>query len=548
MRVGMTGAVLLLLGQNRLVPKGSRAVVRAILFTDVVDSTRIARDLGDERWGELLRRERQVIRAALKQFGGREVDTAGDGLFALFESPAAGVRCAFASVEQVQHLGLDIRAGLHFGEIEMSGRGAHGIVVHTGARVMSMAGAAQVLVTSTVKDLIAGARLSLAERGAFELKGVPGRWALYDVVQLEDRPRPSPLEEPDARARREAIRPTPVRARPLPLVAAGTVLVAVLAIVLVLLLRHRPTYLPAVNTVARIDPKTGTFDRPIPVGSYPAGITYGLGRLWVIDRQSQSVDRIDPGTGARATRGTEGTPTGVAAGLGSVWVTNAFGAGGGAVSPVSKMDPGTLQFASSFEVPPGSASIAVGAGAIWVADQYGGRVIRFDPVTGTRQQVSLSTSKGSNPGVQPSFVTVGRTPPEYVWVADPLDTSIYRIDPSAGPASHPQTLQIAGHPTEIAATDTTVWVTSEQDNRLFALDAKSGATRTTVGLNGAGCRGPRGVAVGSGGVWVACTLSRELVEVSTSSLRIIGTLPVAGSPDAVTADGSGAVWVAVHAR
>src|SRR5439155_899174 len=108
-----------------------------------------------------------------------------DGFFAVFEGPADAVRCAFSAVRKVQDLGLDIRAGVHFGELEMSGKTAHGIIVHTGARVMGNAGAAQVLITSTVRDLVAGAKFGVSERPAVELKGVLGSWTLYDVLQVE---------------------------------------------------------------------------------------------------------------------------------------------------------------------------------------------------------------------------------------------------------------------------------------------------------------------------------------------------------------------------
>ena len=118
-------------------PRPSSNVLRAVLFTDVVGSTELARELGDQRWSRLLAAQRRVIRGELKAHRGREVDTAGDGFFAVFDGPADAVRCAFAAVRKVQDLGLDIRAGVHFGEVEREGGNAHGIVVHTGARVMA---------------------------------------------------------------------------------------------------------------------------------------------------------------------------------------------------------------------------------------------------------------------------------------------------------------------------------------------------------------------------------------------------------------------------
>jgi class 3 adenylate cyclase len=154
-----------------LVPKTQATALRAVLFTDVVGSTELAREMGDVRWSRLLAAQRRVIRARLKARGGREVDTAGDGFFAVFDRPADAVRCAFEACRDVQELGLDIRGGVHFGEVEMVGPEVHGIVVHTGARVMGQAGASEVRVTATVKDLVAGARFDLQERETVQLKG-----------------------------------------------------------------------------------------------------------------------------------------------------------------------------------------------------------------------------------------------------------------------------------------------------------------------------------------------------------------------------------------
>lgn len=154
-------------------------------FTDIVGSTELAREMGDVRWTRLLAAHHLLVREQLRAHRGREVDTAGDGFFAVFESPTEAVRCAFAATKAVQEIGLDIRAGIHFGEVETDGTNVSGLVVHTGARVMSQGGAAQVVITQTVKDLVAGARLELQERDTVELKGVPGTWTLYGARLAE---------------------------------------------------------------------------------------------------------------------------------------------------------------------------------------------------------------------------------------------------------------------------------------------------------------------------------------------------------------------------
>lgn len=156
-------------------------VLATVLFTDIVGASEKVASLGDRAWGELLKRHHELVRRQLVRFRGKEVDTAGDGFFASFDGPARAIRCACAVVESMPELGLEVRAGLHTGECELVDGKVAGIAVHTGARVASHAGPGEVLVSSTVKDLVAGAGLEFVDRGAHELKGIPGDWRLYAV-------------------------------------------------------------------------------------------------------------------------------------------------------------------------------------------------------------------------------------------------------------------------------------------------------------------------------------------------------------------------------
>jgi len=156
-------------------------VLSTVLFTDIVGSTAKAAELGDRGWRELLSEHHTVIRRELARGRGRELDTAGDGFFASFDGPARAIRCASRISEEVKQLGIDIRAGLHTGECEVIDGKVGGIAVHIGARVASQAGPGEVLVSSTVKDLVAGAGIEFSDRGAVELKGVPGEWRLFAV-------------------------------------------------------------------------------------------------------------------------------------------------------------------------------------------------------------------------------------------------------------------------------------------------------------------------------------------------------------------------------
>ena len=156
-------------------------VLATVLFTDIVGSTEKAVELGDREWHELLERHHGVVRSQLARFRGREVDTAGDGFFATFDGPARAIQCACAIASSVRDLGIDIRAGLHTGEVELADERPRGIAVHIGARVSARAEPGEVLVSNTVKDLVAGSGIEFDERGTAELKGVPGEWRLYAV-------------------------------------------------------------------------------------------------------------------------------------------------------------------------------------------------------------------------------------------------------------------------------------------------------------------------------------------------------------------------------
>jgi class 3 adenylate cyclase len=183
--VGDSGA---LLDQVELFLTGQRQaaeperVLATVQFTDIVQSTERAATLGDRKWRELLEKFQSMVREELKQHRGREIDTAGDGFLAAFDGPARAIRCAAAVRGGARSQGLEIRAGVHTGECELIGDKLGGIAVHIGARVAAQAAPGEIVVSQTVKDLVAGSGLSFAERGAHALKGVPGEWRLYAFV------------------------------------------------------------------------------------------------------------------------------------------------------------------------------------------------------------------------------------------------------------------------------------------------------------------------------------------------------------------------------
>jgi class 3 adenylate cyclase len=156
-------------------------VLRTVLFTDIVNSTARLAEMGDRRWRELLDAHDAGVRRAVEQFRGNVVKSTGDGFLVAFDGPARAIRCAAAIVGSARSLGLDVRAGLHTGECEVRGEDLAGIAVHIGARIGALAGAGEVLATSTVRDLVAGSGIVFADRGQHELKGVPGTWQVLAV-------------------------------------------------------------------------------------------------------------------------------------------------------------------------------------------------------------------------------------------------------------------------------------------------------------------------------------------------------------------------------
>ena len=158
-------------------------VLATVLFLDIVGSTERAAAMGDAAWRELLNAYYALVRKELARFRGKEIDTAGDGFFATFDGPGRAIQCALSISENIRRLEIEIRAGVHTGECELNGDSVSGIAKHIGARVMSLAQANEVLVSSTVKDLVAGSGFQFQDRGSHVLKGVPGEWHIYAATR-----------------------------------------------------------------------------------------------------------------------------------------------------------------------------------------------------------------------------------------------------------------------------------------------------------------------------------------------------------------------------
>ena len=288
----------------------SERFLTTVLFTDIVGSTEMAAELGDQGWRELVQEHNRLVRAALRRHEGRELDTAGDGFFAVFDAPASAIGCALDVVEEVRSVGVDVRAGLHVGEVEQIGRKVGGIAVPIGARIMAAAEPGEVLVSGTVRDLAAGAGLQFEDRGEHELKGVPGIWRLYRVTRPQPEAGAAPLPAQDRAAQRAAA-VRRARARPIwsrhPRASAAVVLALAAIVAAGGLLVWSPWQPPALravqeNSLGVIDAGRGEIIKQIEVGDQPGGIAVGEGSIWVTNQGSGTVDRSEDASGRRHDR------------------------------------------------------------------------------------------------------------------------------------------------------------------------------------------------------------------------------------------------------
>jgi streptogramin lyase len=523
-----------------------------VLFLDIVGSTTIASDLDDARWRELLGRFLRTVRAELHRHGGREEDTAGDGVFATFPQPEQGVQAAGAIVVAVQRLGIDVRCGLHFGECEVHDGKLVGLAVHIGARVMSLAGAAEILVTSTVKDLVTGSGIGFEDLSAHELKGVPGTWQIFAVRRFGSAPAPRPLTGAEAAERLAAVQvPSAVRRRrPLIIGAAAVALTGASLFLLFGGFRghphaaasHRPSVSPnspispispsptlplaLSEAVVKIDPETGrvvTTSKSVLAGGFPLRwLAFGEGAVWVSGPCSCTpVVRLDPDTGD-ATRLGVGGGGQVTVGDHQVWFAGTTGAGHtGAlaafqVDPVSNQVIGTIRLPDSIPFAP--PRIAVGGGSVFVTIQ--GLLFQGEP--GHSNLHPLDVPQGGSADVVTAFG-------QEVWVTDLLSGVIRQVDPNLGRIKRTITPPFAAD--AIAVGPAGLWVANTAGHLLFQVDEDTGDPGQPISVGA----GPISVAVGTHAVWVANRddHSLSLIDPLTGHVKRV---PVPGSPVALAID------------
>ncbi|HEX6400862.1 MAG TPA: adenylate/guanylate cyclase domain-containing protein [Actinomycetota bacterium] len=493
----------------------------AVLFTDIVGSTLVAAEMGNARWIELVARHHRTVRRLLSAHGGREVDTAGDGFFAVFERPADAIRCAVEAAGEVRELGIEIRAGVSFGELETAGVKPGGLVVNTAARLMSVAGPGEVLVPASVSELVPGSGIAFVDHGVHQLKGFEGEFRLLKVVAVDGREVAPPPPAAEAAERRREIFPTGgARRSPLVVgVAAGAVVVAAVIAFLILRGDDAPpgdgrAAGPLRFAVAQVDPVTGEVGTAIHIGKARANylemlpfidhpIAAGEGGVWAL--QQPHLLHIDPVNAEVRTADIQvgfGWGT-VETGFDSVWLQNGV--------ELYRIHPATDELEVFVKLQTSTGLINyyfdVGTDALWVGTGDG-TLVRIDPATRERREVRLG-------GFDGMAVTSDR-----VWLADILEGEFVGVDADTMEPSGDR-IRVGGTVDQVVADGDILWAIDKTLGVVTRIDVTVGeATGTArVGDNS------MDLVVGLGAVWVG-DRDGTLTRIDTATLQVRSfTLP-----------------------
>ena len=520
-----------------------RRHLATVFFIDIVGSTALATKLGDARWRELLTRFRRIVRAELKRHGGREQDTTGDGFFATFSQPAQALRAAAAIAAAVQQLGLDVRGGVHTGECEEIDGRLGGIAVHVGARVMALAGPAQVFVTSTVADLVSGSEARVEDRGLHELKGVEGTRHVFALTAVET-PLPRPLSSEEAACRLALVVPPKASRRLRVALVAAAAIVAVAVAVPLLAFRGGAARAAEPVSLVRLDAVTGRVDmtvrgRPLSVGHW-ANLWSVDGTLWqyVGERRHRLVAR-DLRTGS--VKHTIGLPPNfcpcrVAFGFGSVWLLEPHDILSGPSAGLSQVQVqrvdelsgrrlGTITFSGDVS----NGTIATGNGAVWVLESVG-KLVRIDPIT-NRVVRSFETHALETQTLIPLA--------GYEWICECVVNSVMRFD---GRTGRSRTFEIPEQAFLVGVESLhgeTTWLLDPTGATLTPMDPSTGKTEPPLGLSGR----PQQAVLAFGAVWVAAGHVVDRLDLGTHARTEI-RMPAGVWAGSIAADpATHALWV-----
>jgi class 3 adenylate cyclase/DNA-binding beta-propeller fold protein YncE len=529
------------------------SVLATLLFTDIVRSSDLVAELGDRRWRILLSRHHALVRRELRRYGGREIDTAGDGFFASFENPGNAIRCAAAIVEAVQELGIDLRIGLHLGQAEIVGKKLGGSAVHIAARVMSLAGPADVLVTAGLKDVLPTPDFSFADRGRQSLRGQPDEWHLFRVTAVE-KPLPGPLDPDVAAERRAAVRAPPLwRRRYIPVAAVVAVVVGMGVGGVLFLGEDSPPLSPKPSRPAhgllRLDPGSGTVKAFIALGDPqpppplnpggslfpgpgPRSVATGEGSIWVTNGGSDSVLRVDPISGHARVIPVSGGPVDVTVGQRGVWVVSAHG-------DLTRIDPGTNETTTTdiSDGAPIPMDVAVDDDSVYVASLEcqcvppNPRLAKVDASSGS---VAVISAPAAAEGL--AVVVLDGS----LWIT--AGSEVWQVDPATGKVLKRVGIELS--PGELVADQdgSSIWVSAAGSGRqvgwAIEIDASTGQI---INRQPVGCC-PGAIAVGEGYIWVTNSRDGTIERISEVSGDVASPITVGRGVDGI-AVGQGGIWV-----
>ena len=509
----------------------------AALFTDIVGSTAIAAEMGNTRWSELVARHHRIVRRVLGRHGGHEIDTAGDGFFVLFERPADAIRCAVEVTEAIRELGIEVRAGVAFGELETVGRKPSGLVVNTAARVMAVAGPGEVLVPASVRDIVPGAGIAFADHGVHHLKGFEEEFRLFTVTGFDGHEVAPPLDDALAAERRREIFPTTARRWALP-AGIGVGLVALVVLAAVMLAGDEPAGSsssagPLEDAVAILDVETGRLVSPVRLGTpdpsvfgfLDSAIAAGQGGVWVlrppallhVDPLHAEIrgDPIDIGLANKQT---------IVAALDGIWEMTG--------ETVYRVNAATdeLDVVLRLPIPGAITTYSMGiSNVIWVASSSG-TLVRFDPRVGARDQ----TETGST-------IDALAASRDAVWLVDLLESEIVRVDPtSLRPVDR---IRVEGTIDLAVADDEHLWLLDRGVGLVKRVDVPTNQTTGSVRVGD----DPTSLTLGGGSVWVG-DRGGTLFRVDPETLEV-DEIPIGNEVLGVAVDETDdVVWVYVGKR
>jgi peptide/nickel transport system substrate-binding protein len=495
------------MGQTVAVPQhrqGTRRFLATVLFTDIVGSTERAAQLGDRAWRDVLERHNAIVRRELRAYNGREMDTAGDGFFAVFETPERAVRCAEAITSAVRSLDIEVRAGVHTGECEVMGGKVAGMTVVIGARIAALAEAGQVLVSGSVRDLMTGSGRHFEGGDARTLKGVEDQWRVYRLV-------PEVLDGDAGPTRRQSLVPLYTRHQRRRLLALLTAAVVVVVSVSTgyVLTRSEADVVIGENAVGVIGPgDTPKISAAAHVGHRPTAVAAGFGSVWVTNSTDGSVSRIDRRTKVSVPISVGASPSGVAVGAGAVWVANS---GDGTVSRIDPTNPRP----TTIQVDPGPTGVVVAFGSVWVTNALDAKVTEIDPDTNKVVHVLPV-------GASPTGIAAGAG---YLWVTNQGDGTVTRFRPGTHELDPPVT--VGSRPVGIVFADGAAWVANNLDGSLSRIDADDLTVTSRILAKGGGAYG---VAAHGNDVWVSNEYAGSLMRVNRRTFQLAATVRLRGAP------------------